>query len=553
MENLRIEDQGDYQCCLSLSNNITCEKISVVVYPHPVNVTCANNPIVPSSPFQINHFHSKPLLKDGQYITIIWHFNISQWKISTRFPQCKKYLLNMEQGMEHWFGKLDNSRSKRDVIDKILGGIGTIGTVANSIEITSLQKDLEGAGLLNSKSLHVQRGLNQILNQMVVKSASVFGPSLLHLQHITLGLLDSENAAQVSRACMEIQTEYSTDFKITAQALQGGITPLSLQNSLPQEYEKALNHSDLWVNKWVGCKNLECIATSLIPIAGEEMSIYSMTVLGIPVSESQLLFYSLTYKDFIGNPTTTKPEQVDLSACLHFNFKILCLPHQIRPIMCAARVENVKTTMELMTPLEKGKICFQIMKKIESVKVLYPTCMAKPNLDRGLYCINNNPTALTLQGTYINIPQFHVKDINVVPIQFNLTVVNEFPWFEWAKQIQEDKGLLYNLQKQLQEAEIIFQHEEGKLKAIEHEYSEMSGSTWWRKMVKSVNMWAKTSTGTVVSNILFHPLIIVFILAIGCIVIQLFLVCRVRCMYKRMKKSINQGEVILREMVNRKC
>ncbi|XP_041447291.1 uncharacterized protein LOC121403669 [Xenopus laevis] len=564
LTNLKVSDQGEYQCCINIVNQERCSQVKIVVNPHPANITCVNKSFIPSSPFQINYFHSKPLLMNGQFMTIMWHFNLSNWKISSRFPQCRKYLINMEQGMENWFGKMSKNitRSKRDLIEKVLGGIGTLGTITNSMGISSLQKNLENVGLLDSKAMYVQRGLNQILNNMIVKTASVFGPSVLHLQDITIGLLNSENAAQVSRICMEIQMEYSTDFKVIAQALQGGISPLGIRNSLPKEYKIALNHVDLWVNKWIGCKNSECLGTSLIPIAGEEVPLYSMSVLGIPISQSQLLYYNLQFNDFIVNSTAENPVQVDLSACLRFNSKVLCLPHQLRPIYhscfhnhstCTARIEDMKCPFELVTPLQETKVCLQVMAKTELVKVYFSTCTEIAELERGLYCIDKSPLGILLQGILVNIPQILTTDIASNPFQFNISLTNEFPWLEWAKQIQKDEGLLHMLKKRLQKTEIIFQHEQGKLKEIEHEYSEMSGSSWWRKMTKSVNMWSKTSVGTAVGNILIHPLVILLLIILFCIGLQMFVMCKTRYMYNHLKEVIEQSGIIFKQMVYRKA
>ncbi|KAM4026912.1 uncharacterized protein ACNLHF_022793 [Anomaloglossus baeobatrachus] len=123
---------------------------------------------MPSTPFQINQFQSKSLLRDGEFMTMVWTFNMSHWKISTRFPQCQSHLINMEMGIEQWFGRrTTQTRSKRGVL------------------------------------------------------------------------------------CLEIQIEYSSNLKLTAQALQSGITPLGILRNLPVEYDFALNHTDLWVNKWL--------------------------------------------------------------------------------------------------------------------------------------------------------------------------------------------------------------------------------------------------------------------------------------------------------------
>ncbi|XP_053327842.1 uncharacterized protein LOC128502141 [Spea bombifrons] len=87
-----LNDNGNYQCCLRLKNfERKCVDVNVTVISPTISV-CENKVFKESSPFQVNYLHSKPLLLDGKFITIIWNFNISEWKISSRFPQCKKYL-----------------------------------------------------------------------------------------------------------------------------------------------------------------------------------------------------------------------------------------------------------------------------------------------------------------------------------------------------------------------------------------------------------------------------------------------------------------------------
>lgn len=78
----------------------------------------------------------------------------------------------------------------------------------------------------------------------MVKPANVMGPSVLHLQNITLNLMTSEQHSYIARACLEIQTEYSTNFKIIMQAFQSGKTPLGILQNLTREYVSAINHTD---------------------------------------------------------------------------------------------------------------------------------------------------------------------------------------------------------------------------------------------------------------------------------------------------------------------
>ncbi|CAJ0928894.1 unnamed protein product [Ranitomeya imitator] len=157
------------------------------------------------------------------------------------------------------------------------------------MDIHTLKSDLENVGYIGGKGVKIQKSLNQVLEKMVLNTAVVLGSSVSHLQDATLALIESEQESQVAKTCLEIQIEYSTNLKMIAQALQSGITPLRLMRNLPTEYNFALNHTDLWVNKWLGCEQNICVGTSLIPVSGREETLVPITVLGIPVSRTQLL------------------------------------------------------------------------------------------------------------------------------------------------------------------------------------------------------------------------------------------------------------------------
>ncbi|KAM5145534.1 uncharacterized protein ACMZJ9_012885 [Mantella aurantiaca] len=373
-----LNDSGIYECCISLDNHTKkCDNARIIVIS-PEKTQCTNNKFIPASPFQINHFQSRHLLREGHFVIILWKFNISEWKISSRFPQCQGHLVNMELGVERWFGTNVRriNRNKRGIVEGILGGFGTIGSLTNSMDITTLKSDLETAGLMGSKSINVQRNLNQILENMVMKTATVTGPSIIHLQDATLNLMNSDQQSHIARACLEIQTEYSTNFKIIAQAFQSGITPLGILQNVPSEYGFALNHTDLWVNKWIGCHKDDCYGTSMVPIAGKEHLLVPITVLGLPVSDTQLLYYQLQHTDFAMSKSNTELDQLDLSSCLHFQSKIICLPNQDKSIyhscfhnhtLCTARIEQVKTKSDLITLVGQSKSWWSKIKNAATV------------------------------------------------------------------------------------------------------------------------------------------------------------------------------------------
>ncbi|XP_040190245.1 uncharacterized protein LOC120921812 [Rana temporaria] len=561
--NPNLNDSGIYECCLSLENYpMKCDIANVAVLS-PEKTKCTNGKFIPASPFQINHFQSRHLLREGRFVIILWKFNISEWKISSRYPQCQEYLVNMELGIDKWFGtnSKNNSRNKRGIAEGILGGIGIVGSITNSMDITTLKSDLETSGLVGSKSIKVQRNLNQILENMVMKTATVIGPSIIHLQNITLDLMKSEQHSHIARTCLEIQTEYSTNFKITAQAFQSGITPLGVLQSLPNEYVFAKNHTDLWVNKWVGCNQHECFSTSMIPIAGREQMLVPITVLGLPVSDTQLLYYQLQYTDFALDSNFSEPEQLDLSSCLHFQSKIICLPKQDKGIfhscfhnhsLCTARIEKVKTAFDLVTSVGKKKVCFQVMTSTETVKAFFLSCTQTEILKRGLYCIDGDLAGISINGIRVNLTNILMRDVGALPVQYNISQVDEFPWKEWADIIQKDKGLLIALSEELHKADIVFKHEQGKLKVIEHEWSALSSNSFWVNFKKTISVWGNTSVVTAAGNILLHPIVIIFIIMVLCILFQICIMIKMKQFYKLLKKEMKKGEEIMTSILTQR-
>ncbi|CAJ0940522.1 unnamed protein product [Ranitomeya imitator] len=157
----------------------------------------------------------------------------------------------MEMGIEQWFGKRTSTqvRSKRGVLEGILGGLGTVGSLINTMDIHTLKSDLENIGYIGDKGVKIQKGLNQVLEKMVLNTAAVLGSSVSYLQDATLALIESEQESQAAKTCLEIQTEYSTNLKMIAQALQSGIIPLGLIRNLPTEDNVALNHTNSWSEK----------------------------------------------------------------------------------------------------------------------------------------------------------------------------------------------------------------------------------------------------------------------------------------------------------------
>ncbi|KAM5127520.1 uncharacterized protein ACMZJ9_020556 [Mantella aurantiaca] len=62
-----LNDSGIYECCISLDNHTKkCDNAHIIVIS-PEKTQCTNNKFIPASPFQINHFQSRHLLREGHF------------------------------------------------------------------------------------------------------------------------------------------------------------------------------------------------------------------------------------------------------------------------------------------------------------------------------------------------------------------------------------------------------------------------------------------------------------------------------------------------------
>ncbi|XP_044146326.1 uncharacterized protein LOC122934726 [Bufo gargarizans] len=282
-------------------------------------------------------------------------------------------------------------------------------------------------------------------------------------------------------------------------------------------------------------------------------------VLGIPVSETQLIYYQLQYTEFAYDGSHI--EQLDLSSCLHFVSKIICLPEQDKAIyhscfhdqtFCHARIENVYSIHDLVTQVGLNKVCVQVMSEKEKVVAFFSSCIHYENLTRGLYCLEGDLRAISMNLGRLNISSINTNQLKTLPIQFNLAQIDKFPWDKWTEEIKKDKGLLKILNEQVKEAEIAFNHHQGQLSELEPEWNTMSGTSWWGKFKKSVNMWTKSSAQTAVGNTLSHPIIIIIFIVISlCVIYQIFIMYKIRKTHRNIKEEINKGDNILKEMLKR--
>ncbi|KAM4694277.1 uncharacterized protein O3C94_004727 [Discoglossus pictus] len=498
------------------------------------NPMCEGKKILSSGPFQISAMNPTPILRDATFQLISWKIRLTDWLVSRHFQNCSTITATMERSLIRWV--MGTKRNKRDIVDTVLGGVGTGLGVVNTIDISSLTTTLQSEGLLNSKGLHAQQTINTLVEGLTNAVIDIQGPAIQHIQEILVGVIGRSREVSWNFVCLSMQTELSTDFKILAQAMDNNHTPLGgWQQAEINRF--ALDHKELWVNSWLGCKGNICRANSLVPTRGTYQNIYHMTSLGTPVTESHVLHHELEFPNFIVNGTTI--EQVDVEGCMRFPNKILCLPNQVRTVFdscwhnhsyCQGFVEKVKP-QDMIFPLGHGKVCFVSLKPRDEVHIWFKHCISREQITQGIYCVIDYPVRISSQQFNLTVPQVltYNKTLGsplIVPI-----VSDSTPWQKWVRQLKDDQILLKHLQHFGERVHVNFHHQQQELQRIEHTFSDLSSATWWQKLVNSFSK--HSSWGSALGNVMLHPFIVVLIVSILCIIVQICMCCYLKSMIAR--------------------
>ncbi|KAM4707090.1 uncharacterized protein O3C94_003258 [Discoglossus pictus] len=185
---------------------------------------CGDKKVLFSGPFQISAMNPTPILRDATFQLISWRQRLTYWLVSKHFQNCSTITTTMERSLIRWVMGT-RKRSKRDIVDTVLGGVGTGLGVVNSIDISSLTTTSQSEGLLNFKGLHTQQTINTLVEGLTQAVIDIQGPAVQPIQEILVGV---GRLREVSWdfVCLSMQTELSTDFKILAQAMDNNHTPL---------------------------------------------------------------------------------------------------------------------------------------------------------------------------------------------------------------------------------------------------------------------------------------------------------------------------------------
>ncbi|XP_053565752.1 uncharacterized protein LOC128656091 [Bombina bombina] len=496
---------------------------------------CKGKSVVSSGPFQTSTIKPTPVLRDATFQFITWKIKIIDWLVSTHYQNCSRITATMEKALVKW-AEGTRRRTRRDIMDTVLGGVGTGLGVVNSIDISSLTATLQSQGMLNAKGIHTQQMINTLVETLTQTVIQVQGPAIQHTEEILIGVISRLREVSWDFVCISMQTELSTDFKLIAQAMENNHTPLGgWEQSVVNSF--ASKHRELWLNSWLGCRENICRATSLVPTSGTYQNVYHLFSLGTPVTESHVLHHELEFPNFIWNGSHM--EQVDMSGCIRFPSKILYLPNQARIIFdscwhnhsyCNGFVEKVNP-QDMIFPLGQGKVCFVALKPKDEVHVWFDRCNSREQITPGIYCITGYPVRISSLQFNFTVPQLLTYNATLGAPLITPILVDDAPWQKWVTLLQKDSVLLEHLKNFGERVHVNFYHQEEELQRIEHTFTEMSSATWWQKLANSFSK--QSSWGSALGNLFIHPFIIILFISILCIIIQICMCCYLKSLIAR--------------------
>ncbi|KAM5164250.1 uncharacterized protein ACMZJ9_006760 [Mantella aurantiaca] len=273
-------------------------------------------------------------------------------------------------------------------------------------------------------------------------------------------------------ACIQGQSELSTNIKLIVQSLYEGRWPYELASQLSKILPRHITftNSKWWSNAWLGCTspNYEsCYASSLIPYTESHIgAVYSVISIGLLTGESTLLHPRLGYQN----------------------------------------ATNVMLMME-------------------------PGCSMETWVARGAWCTLGNVSEIQTQEWSYVVPSIANLSMNVdyrSPVSLgtmNLSMGSQLQ--DWLADWDGDESLLRKLQQERANATIVIYHDQNKIKDVVHQLENDAGGYWWEVI------FGHSSKASGVLNYMIHPIVVLLILAVVLSLVQIYMCCWTRNLYKK--------------------
>ncbi|KAM5145644.1 uncharacterized protein ACMZJ9_013009 [Mantella aurantiaca] len=522
------------------------------------NFTQKHSSLEKGKPLQIDLGSSQTLATNVRYAFATWQFNISQWLIKTYYPVCTEHTKNQVQSLHQWLtprntqrrsGRLflKSNRERREVFNTILGGIGAGMGVINEVDISVLRSKLSTIASDSKQGFDTQREINDILNNIqqnhVNTQVKVAEDFINHFRRLVDGVRVRGKKVSWALACTQGQAELSTNIKLIVQSIYEGRWPYELASQLGNILPRHITftNSKWWSNAWRGCTNSNCescYASSLIPYTESHIgAVYSVISIGLLTGESTLLHPRLKYQNVVRDDGRWR--QVDISLCKQYDHDILCMPGQYEIVkekcwedasVCVLDGEIIAKNETPVYYLGHRRVCFFILKNTNMTLVMEQGCSLGRTVIRGAWCTLGNVSEIHTQEWSYVVPSSTNLSVNINymnPVNLgalDLGMGSELQ--DWLADWEGDENLLRKLQQERANATIVIYHDQNKIKEVVHQLENDASGYWWEVI------FGHSSKANGVLNFLIHPIVVLLILAVVLSLVQMYMCCLTRHLYK---------------------
>ncbi|KAM4045403.1 uncharacterized protein ACNLHF_009232 [Anomaloglossus baeobatrachus] len=515
-------------------------------------------------PLQVNLDSTQTIASDVQYAFVTWRVNISLWLIKTYYPICAEYTLNHVHALYRWFTtknaesrirhhrKLFNSRNdrgRRDTFSTLVGGLGTGMGVINEADISSLRTKLADIATNSKKGFEVQRKINDVINNLqqdhVNTYIGVAKDFIQHFKELMENMITKGRNMSWALVCTQGQMELSSNIKLAIQSIYDGQWPfewLSQTAALLPEL-MSFTHSKWWVNAWVGCNNYDferCYASSFIPYTDSPLErMHKVSSIGILTGDSTLLHPRLEHPQVIRRNGRWK--QVDISLCIQRNHDILCSPGQFRLVedkcwsnssTCILDGESISEDKAPVFYLGHQRVCFFLI-NTTNVSITTQHCSLVTSVARGAWCTLGEVTEIKTHNWDYIIPTVANLSIDLkyrTPVNLQaLSLGMGKELGDWLMKFNRDEYLLMKLNQEKANATILVHHDQNELKEVTHLLENDAKGYWWELI------FGHSNAANGILNYLIHPIVILLIVSLILSLLQIYMCCVTRYLYKKIQ------------------
>ncbi|KAM5171950.1 uncharacterized protein ACMZJ9_004775 [Mantella aurantiaca] len=365
-----------------------------------------------------------------------------------------------------------------------------------------------------------------------------------HFRRLVDGVRVRGKKVSWALACTQGQAELSTNIKLIVQSIYEGRWPYELASQLGNILPRHITftNSKWWSNAWRGCTNSNCescYASSLIPYTESHIgAVYSVISIGLLTGESTLLHPRLKYQNVVRDDGRWR--QVDISLCKQYDHDILCMPGQYEIVkekcwedasVCVLDGEIIAKNETPVYYLGHRRVCFFILKNTNMTLVMEQGCSLGITVIRGAWCTLGNVSEIHTQEWSYVVPSSTNLSVNINymnPVNLgalDLGMGSELQ--DWLADWEGDENLLRKLQQERANATIVIYHDQNKIKEVVHQLENDASGYWWEVI------FGHSSKANGVLNFLIHPIVVLLILAVVLSLVQMYMCCLTRHLYKK--------------------